>query len=69
MLADDARAREVAKERGLVVVGTMGVLLGAKRRGFIPQVGPVMARMEGLGMFVSAKLRDAVLRLADEVEI
>lgn len=45
MLADDARAREVAKERGLVVVGTIGVLLGAKRRGFIPQVGPVMVRM------------------------
>jgi uncharacterized protein len=69
LLADDASAREVAKERGLVVVGTIGVLLGAKRRGLIPQVGPIVARMEGLGMFVSANLRDAVLRLADEVEI
>jgi uncharacterized protein len=67
LLADDADARAVAHERGLVVVGTLGVLLAAKRRSLIVEVGPIILRMESLGMFVSARLREDVLRLAGEV--
>jgi len=68
LLADDARAREVARKRGLRVVGTLGVLLVAKRGGLLAAISPVMLRMEALGMFVSAQLREAVLRAAAETE-
>lgn len=66
LLVDDADARAVARARGLVVVGTLGILLGAKRRGLVAEIRPLIAQMELLGMFVSARLREEVLRLAAE---
>lgn len=66
LLADDANARTIARKRGLPVVGTLGVLLSAKRRRLLTEVAPVIERMERLGMFVSARLRAEVLRIAGE---
>lgn len=66
LLADDARAREVARERALVVIGTLGVLLVAKKKGLLGAIRPIVLRMEAMGMFVSAQLRDAVLSAAAE---
>jgi predicted nucleic acid-binding protein len=66
LLADDAAAREIARTRGLHVVGTLGVLLAAKRKDLIAEVAPVIALMESLGMFVSERLRAEVRRLAGE---
>jgi predicted nucleic acid-binding protein len=66
LLADDAEARRIAAQRGIQVVGTLGVLLAAKRRRRLAEVAPVIAHMESLGMFVSGRLREEVLRLAGE---
>jgi uncharacterized protein len=66
LLVDDADARTIAGHRGIPVVGTLGVLLSAKRGKFLVDVAPVIARMERLGMFVSARLREEVLRIAGE---
>jgi predicted nucleic acid-binding protein len=56
----------VPKERGLRVIGSLGVLIAAKRAGHIMAVGPVIERMVRLGMFVAPSLRDRVLVLADQ---
>jgi predicted nucleic acid-binding protein len=48
------------------VVGTLGVLIAAKRKRLLSEVAPVIAHMESLGMFVSAGLREEVLRIAGE---
>ena len=63
---DDGAGRAAARDRGLVVVGTLGVLLTAKRRGLLPEVMPVLERMTRLGMFASAALVAEVRRLAGE---
>lgn len=68
LLVDDGEARAVAGERGIPVIGSLGVLLGAKQRGHLGAVGPVLDRMVELGMFVSAALRSRVLSLAGEEE-
>jgi len=68
LLADDASARAVALGRGLVVVGTLGVLLRAKQRGLVTAVSPTLDHMRSLGMFVSEPLRKKVLELAGESE-
>jgi predicted nucleic acid-binding protein len=67
LLADDADARTAAAQRGIPVVGTLGVLLVAKRKRLLPEVAPVIAHMESLGMFVSVRLREEVLRIAGEL--
>jgi predicted nucleic acid-binding protein len=64
LLVDDAEARTIAAERGIPVIGTLGVLLAAKRKQLLAEVMPVIARMESMGMFVSSRLREEVLRLA-----
>lgn len=66
LLCDDGAARLVARRRGLAVVGTLGVLLRAKREGHLELVAPDVHRMAELGMFVSATLLADVLEAAGE---
>jgi len=40
VILDDLQARRLAKDLGLAVVGTAGVLFAAKQRGFIGAVRP-----------------------------
>ena len=66
VLLDDTLARRVAKAAGLTVWGTLRVLLEAKRGGHIQRVAPLVGQMEEAGMWLSAEVRQRILRLADE---
>ncbi len=68
LLVDDGDARAVATRRGLAVIGTLGVLVAARRRGLVAQIAPVLDVMAGHGMFVSVDLRRRVLEMVDEAE-
>jgi predicted nucleic acid-binding protein len=66
LLIDDGDGRAVARGRGLQVVGTLGVLLAAKQKGYLSSIAPLVRRMTELGMFVAAPLRRRVLAAAGE---
>lgn len=66
ILLDDRFARKTAVTLGLPVVGTLAVLVRAKRAGHIPAVGPVIDRMIAQGRYVGEALRAQVLREAGE---
>ena len=66
LVADDGAARAVAAERGIAVVGSLGVLLAAERRGHLDAVRPVLDRMVVLGVFAAPALQAHVLALAGE---
>ena len=66
LILDDGLARLVAQRLKLPVVGTLGILLGAKRRGRISHLEPLLKRLEGSGFRLSPKTRAAVLKLAGE---
>ena len=67
LLMDERRGRRAANKLGIRVVGLLGVLLEAKQKQFIPQIGPVLDDlMHRAGFWVSEKLREETLRLAGE---
>ena len=52
-LADDRAARQCATELGLVVIGTLGVLVQAKRTGHVAAVGPLIDSLRAGGQRLS----------------
>jgi len=66
LLCDDAAGRAEARRRGVRVVGTLGVLRLAKDRGLLDRIGPVIATMRAVGMYVSEVLVREVLSAAGE---
>ncbi len=67
VLIDEAAGRLTAAQCGLKVVGTMGILLQAKRKRLIDSVAPLLTSLqEELGFFISSELYDEVLRRAGE---
>jgi predicted nucleic acid-binding protein len=68
IVLDDRRARRVAEELGLSMIGTPGILVRAKQRGVLNRVSPVMTAMRKTGFYVSKELVEKTLRLAGEVD-
>jgi predicted nucleic acid-binding protein len=66
LLIDERRGREIARRRGLPVVGLAGILLAAKQSGLLESVGPVLADLSRQGYRLSDTLVAEVVRLAGE---
>jgi len=62
LLLDDAQARRLAQRLDLPRIGTLGIMRKAKRAGLIDQVAPLIERLQQHGIYVGAKLVDAILR-------
>ncbi|MEM1367738.1 MAG: DUF3368 domain-containing protein [Cyanobacteria bacterium P01_H01_bin.15] len=67
ILLDDRRSRSVAVNLGITVMGTVGMLLRAKRAGLIFSVQPIMDELAHHGFLVEPKLRTEALLLAGEL--
>ena len=63
---DDLQARGIAEALGLMVAGTLGLLLRAKRAGLVPAVRPLMDAAVAEGFHVSPGLYRVTLELAGE---
>ena len=66
LVIDDAKGRKVARRAGIPLVGVAGVLLGAKSKGLLGAVSPVLADLEGVGYRLSRALIEGVRRRANE---
>jgi predicted nucleic acid-binding protein len=67
VLMDERLGRNVATLNRLTVVGSVGLLVAAKRRGLIEAVGPILSMWSSWGYFLSPKLIEATLSAADEI--
>lgn len=68
LLIDERRGRQIARARGIPVVGLAGVLPAAKRSGLLASVASTLADLSLAGYRLSDALVSAVLRLAGEAE-
>lgn len=67
LLIDEAAGRRMAGRVGLSVLGTLGILLGAKQRNLLSAVRPLLDRLQNeIGFFVSDELRAEILLRAGE---
>lgn len=66
VLMDDKAGRTVAKQLGIAVIGTAGVLVLAKRRGLLPKVRPLLDALIESGYFLGSNVVNEALRLSDE---
>ncbi len=58
---DDLDARRCAKALGVPVIGTLGVVLRAKRLGLIDAARPIISALRTVGLYVSDDLIQSVL--------
>ena len=66
IITDDRRARSVARQYGLDIVGTVGVLVLAKQKGIVSSIRPLLTNLEINGFYFSTALKEEALGLARE---
>ena len=66
VLLDDLLARRTAQAAGLTVWGTLKILLEGKTCGLTEQVEPHLTALTASGMWLTDKLRQRILVLANE---
>ncbi|GAB4294974.1 MAG: hypothetical protein Fur0025_31900 [Oscillatoriaceae cyanobacterium] len=66
LIFDDKLARRIADLYHLKYTGTLGILVRAKQLGYLASVAPVIARLQGQGMWLDAHIINDVLRLCKE---
>lgn len=62
LLIDERHGRAVALERGIAVIGTLGIVAGARRSGVLEQAAPVVAQLRADGFWISDALVSEFLR-------
>ena len=66
LILDDRKARRWAKRLGLRVIGTVGILLRAKRQGLIEAIKPLLEALKAADFCLSPELEEEALHLAGE---
>lgn len=66
LIIDEIKGRKIAKELGVQITGSLGVLVAAKKHGYIPSVKSYLTKMEQTNFRISGNLISAVLQKANE---
>jgi uncharacterized protein len=66
LILDELPARRLAASLGLSVIGTIGLLLAAKDRGFLVKIKPELDRLMAVRFFMDEDLYHRVLAQAGE---
>ncbi|MBL0702302.1 MAG: DUF3368 domain-containing protein [Desulfosarcina sp.] len=66
VLIDDLKARRFAKMNGLNVIGTMGILLKAKKAGMIKEITPLISELLLGDIRIGKKIIEITLQAAQE---
>ena len=66
LLADDKRARKLAKLNGINTIGSLGILLLAKEKGLIERIKPYIDIIEESDIHIKKEVIDYALDLAGE---
>lgn len=66
LIVDDRQARNTAQKLGIKIIGTVGILVKAKKLGLINQLLPILEALENHGFYLSQSLKTEALILVGE---
>ena len=66
LIIDDRKGRLWAQRVGVPVIGTIGVIVRAKREGYLESVRTVLEELQSVGFYLTPHLMDEALRLVGE---
>jgi predicted nucleic acid-binding protein len=66
IIIDDFKGRALAKELGIKVTGTIGIIISAKNKKLIPSIKPILEKIKETNFYISKELEKEALVLAEE---
>ncbi len=66
VILDDYKARKIANRIGLTYTGTIGVIVKAKLRGYIPSIKTIIAKIKQTDFRLSIEIEIQALKEAHE---
>jgi predicted nucleic acid-binding protein len=66
VILDDYKARKIATQLGIVITGTIGIIIKAKLQGIIPSIKPFLEKIKQTNFRLSAELELLALKEANE---
>jgi len=66
IILDDYKARKIAERLDITVTGTIGVIVKAKLKGFIPSIKPILTKIKATDFRISSELELQALKDANE---
>lgn len=66
LITDDKQARTAARNLGVNIIGTVGILIRAKQNGIISGIKPIMDALDANDFRISRTLREEALKIAGE---
>ena len=66
LIVDEQPARRLATSVGLRVIGTVGLLMAGKERGFLDKIRPELDQLRAVRFFMDQDLYDRVIAQAGE---
>lgn len=67
LVLDDYKARRIAEQLHLIYTGTVGVIIKAKRMGFIPSIRPLLEKIRQTDFRISIDIELQALKEANEL--
>ncbi len=61
LIIDERKGRLVAKRMGLLIIGTLGIIIKAKENGIIETLKPILEKLEKVRFRISPKLKKQIL--------
>ena len=68
VVIDDLQARKCAELFEIPLIGTLGLVVLAKRKGLVPLVKPVIERLVAVGLYISLGVLTRILIGVGEVD-
>lgn len=67
LLIDEVKGRRIATEKAVPIIGTLGILLEAKRNRLITSVQHKMDDLKSIGFWINQSLYDRIIELEQQI--